>query len=82
VRGRGFGVVKRGIVRRIAAILMLGPTLDANYPSVKQATHDLGKSAKANGATGMHAVRFPCSTFAVLPQERAGIGWITSSGAH
>jgi hypothetical protein len=35
------------VARRIAAILVLGPELDANYNAVKWATCDLGKSAKA-----------------------------------
>jgi hypothetical protein len=35
------------VARRIAAILVLGPSLDANYQATKQATWDLGKSAKA-----------------------------------
>jgi hypothetical protein len=35
------------MVRRIAAILLLGPALDANYGAVKQATCDLSKIAKA-----------------------------------
>jgi hypothetical protein len=35
------------IARRIAAILLLGPALDANYQAVKQATRELSKTAKA-----------------------------------
>jgi len=35
------------MARRIAAILLMGPALDANYRAVKQATCDLSKSAKA-----------------------------------
>lgn len=35
------------VARRIEAILVLGPTLDANYNAVKLTTWDLGKSAKA-----------------------------------
>jgi len=34
------------MARRIAAILVLGPALDANYNAVKLATWNLGKSAK------------------------------------
>ena len=36
-----------GPARRIAAILVLGPALDANYSAVQQDTYDLGKGAKA-----------------------------------
>jgi len=35
------------VARRIAAILLMGPSLGANYAAVKQATWDLAKSAKA-----------------------------------
>jgi hypothetical protein len=35
------------VARRIAAILLLGPALDANYQEVKHATWDPTKSAKA-----------------------------------
>jgi len=35
------------MARRIAAIQLLGPALDANYRAVKQATFELSKSAKA-----------------------------------
>jgi len=35
------------VARRIAAILILGPSLDANYQGAKHATWDLSKSAKA-----------------------------------
>jgi hypothetical protein len=35
------------MARRIAAILLLGPALDANYRAVKQATYNLNKSASA-----------------------------------
>jgi hypothetical protein len=34
------------VARRIGAILLLGPALDANYNAVKLATWDLAKSAK------------------------------------
>jgi hypothetical protein len=33
------------------------------------------------GGDWMHTERFPCSTFAVLPRKRAGIGWITDRRA-
>ena len=35
------------MARRIAAILLLSPALDANYRAAKQATSDLGKVAEA-----------------------------------
>jgi len=35
------------MARRIAAILLMGPALDANYRAVKQETSDLGKTATA-----------------------------------
>jgi hypothetical protein len=35
------------VARRIAAIVVLGPSLDANYNAVKQSTWDLTKNAKA-----------------------------------
>jgi hypothetical protein len=35
------------MARRIAAILLLGPALDANYQAVKQATRELSKAAEA-----------------------------------
>ena len=34
------------MARRIAAILLLSPVLDANYSAAKQATYDLSKAAK------------------------------------
>jgi hypothetical protein len=38
------------MARRIAAILLMPPALDANYSAVKDSIYDLTQSAKASAA--------------------------------